>query len=91
MRREQETGVVVRLDIPPDYHPAVIKGESPGANSGRAALQHLYEAYGKINDLSMHLTELRDGRRRLPEPVDAAATPNPGKRKIGVYRPHARA
>ena len=42
MRREQETGVVVRLDIPPDYHPAVIKGESPGANSGRAALQHLY-------------------------------------------------
>ena len=42
-------------------------------------------------DLSVHLTEPRDGRRRLLEPVDAAGTPNPGKRKIGVYRPHARA
>ncbi len=91
MSREQETGVVVRLDIPPDHHPAVIKGESPGANSGRAALQHLYEAYGKINDLSMHLTELRDGRRRLPEPVDAAATPNPGMSKITASTVLARA
>lgn len=57
MSREQETGVVVRLDIPPDHHPAVIKGESPGANSGRAALQHLYEAYGKINDTARRVSD----------------------------------
>lgn len=43
-------GIVIRLDIPPDHHPATVRGESPGANLGRRALTGIYDAYGKIND-----------------------------------------
>ncbi len=50
MPETEKTQVVVRLDIPPDHHPAVIKGESPGAGLGRGALTSLYDAYGRIND-----------------------------------------
>ena len=54
---EPSTGLVVRLDIPPDHHPAVVKGDSPGAATGRAALTALYEVYGKINDTARQVSD----------------------------------
>lgn len=50
-------GIVVRLDIPPDHHPAVVKGDSPGANLGRQALTGIYDAYGKINDTAARVQD----------------------------------
>ena len=34
-KTEETTGVVVRIDIPPDHHPAVVQGDGPGATLGR--------------------------------------------------------
>ena len=50
-------GIVIRLDIPPDHHPAVVKGDGPGATLGRAALTGIYEAYGKINDTAAKVAD----------------------------------
>ena len=50
-------GVVVRLDVPPSSHPAVIKGDTPGAKLGRSALTSLYDAYGKINDTAARVSD----------------------------------
>lgn len=41
---------IVRIDIPPDHHPDTLRGDSPATQTGREALTHLYDAYGKIND-----------------------------------------
>jgi len=41
---------VVRIDIPPDHHPGVIRGDGPGAKLGQGALAALYDTCGKIND-----------------------------------------
>lgn len=49
---------IVRLDIPPDHHPDVVKGDSPGAETGRAALSALYGTYGKINDTANRTTDM---------------------------------
>jgi len=54
---EQTEGVVVRIDIPPDHHPDLIRGESPGAALGRETLTRLYDAYGKINDVAKQVTD----------------------------------
>lgn len=56
-KAEPSTGVVVRLDIPPDHHPAVIKGDSPGAQLGREALTGIYDANGKINDTAAQVRD----------------------------------
>ncbi|MPY74913.1 MAG: hypothetical protein GEU87_11685 [Alphaproteobacteria bacterium] len=50
-------GVVVRIDIPPSNHPGMIRGDGPGAQSGRAALGHLYDAWGKIQDAAKVVTD----------------------------------
>lgn len=34
--------VIVRLDISPSHHPAVVKGDLPGAIEGRVGLETLY-------------------------------------------------
>lgn len=57
MSAAKEKGIVVRLDIPADHHPAVITGDSPGANLGREALSGLYDAYGKINDTAARVQD----------------------------------
>lgn len=57
MSTTDNQGIVIRLDIPPDHHPAVLKGKSPGANLGRAALTSIYEAYGKINDTAARVSD----------------------------------
>ncbi len=50
--KQDQTGPIVRLDIPPDHHPAVVRGDGPGARLGRETLAGIYEAYGKINDVA---------------------------------------
>ncbi len=57
MSTRDKHGIVIRLDIPPDHHPAVVKGDSPGATLGRAALTGIYEAYGKINDTAAKVAD----------------------------------
>lgn len=42
--------VPVRIDIPPDSHPAVIRGDGPGAELGRGALTAMYDVAGKVGD-----------------------------------------
>lgn len=67
MSKSNQDDVIVRLDIPPDHHPAVIKGDGPGAELGRGALTSLYDAYGRINDTAAKV----DDKARLA----AAAQP----------------
>ena len=50
-------GIVIRLDIPPDHHPTVIQGDSPGAVTGRGALTAIYDAIGKINDTAARVQD----------------------------------
>ena len=52
MADKEVRGVVIRLDIPPSSHPGTIVGATPGATLGRSALEGIYVAYGKINDLA---------------------------------------
>ena len=52
MADKEVGGVVIRLDIPPSSHPGTIQGDTPGATLGRSALETVYTAYGKINDLA---------------------------------------
>ncbi len=47
---ESDIETPVRIDIPLDHHPLAIKGDTPGAVNGRAALKTIYDAYGRIND-----------------------------------------
>lgn len=57
MSTRDKHGIVIRLDIPPDHHPAVVKGDGPGATLGRTALTGIYEAYGKINDTAAKVAD----------------------------------
>ncbi len=57
MTSSDNHGIVVRLDIPPDHHPAVIRGDGPGATLGRDALTGIYDAYGKINDTASKVAD----------------------------------
>ncbi len=43
---------IIRIDIPADHHPGMLKGDSLGTGIGREALAHIYDAYGKINDVA---------------------------------------
>jgi hypothetical protein len=49
MPEEKETGTVIHLSVPLDHHPGTIRGESPGASLGRAALSTLYDGAAAIN------------------------------------------
>lgn len=65
--KEPGDGVLVRIDIPPDFHPAVLAGDSPGSVTGRSALKELYEVAGRITDTARQV----DDKARLAQ----AATP----------------
>lgn len=54
---DRRTGKVVRFDIPPDWHTGTIRGEGPGAQTGRAALETIYEAASKINDVARQVQD----------------------------------
>lgn len=49
---------VVRIDVPLDHHPKTVQGESPGAQAGRAALEVLYDAYGRVNTAAAEVKDL---------------------------------
>lgn len=57
MSTRDKHGIVIRLDIPPDHHPAVIKGDGPGATLGREALAGIYSCYGKVNDVAAQVED----------------------------------
>lgn len=50
----------IRLDIPPDLHPAVVRGDTPGANTARGGMEAAYETLSKINEVA---GEVRDKGR----------------------------
>lgn len=57
----------VRIDIPPDAHPGVIRGDTQGSQLARAVLTDLYSTTAKINDTAKQVED----RARLA----AAAAP----------------
>ncbi len=57
MSKQDNHGIAIRLDIPPDHHPTVIQGDSPGAVTGRGALTAIYDAIGKINDTAARVKD----------------------------------
>lgn len=55
--QNQDAGVVVRLDVPLDHHPAAVTGESSGAQIGRRALEGIYSCVGRVNDTALRVSD----------------------------------
>lgn len=54
---ERELMIPIRSDVPPDFHPNVIRNhETPGGRLGADALAKIYESMGVLNDTEAEVT-----------------------------------